>query len=260
MIQPVAYRKSLEGKSNAHLITFNDGRDYVVKYFQPEFENAIPNEWIAYCLARFLGLPIPFSQLVEIPQDFSYQVPQLSELARMSASKYQFASSYVPDCVNAHRVSTIPNILNHKSLAGIILFDYWLCNRDRTRKNILLREEYPSSYRLWIIDHSEVFGSFSWLPSDLEMLPTGILKSATHQLMARLIENECQFNEQLEIIQMIPTFLLEEIVFLIPDDWPFSKDQRKDIINTLVKRRNKTLPQLLYKFIKNIYRPLHTNF
>ena len=63
MIQPIAYRKKLEGKSNAHLITFNDGRDYVVKYFQPGFEKTLPNEWISYCLARYLGLPIPFARI-----------------------------------------------------------------------------------------------------------------------------------------------------------------------------------------------------
>ena len=30
--------------------------------------------------------------------------------------------------------------MNHHSLASIIVFDYWLYNGDRTRKNILLHE------------------------------------------------------------------------------------------------------------------------
>ena len=73
MIMPTVYQKKLEGKSNAHLITFSDGKDYVVKYFQPGFEKTLPNEWVAYCLARYLGLPIPYAQLVEIPHEFSSQ-------------------------------------------------------------------------------------------------------------------------------------------------------------------------------------------
>jgi hypothetical protein len=256
LIAPVTYLNRLEGKSCAHLITFDDGRDYVVKYFKPGFEKTLPNEWIAYCLARFLELPIPFAQLVEIPEDFSRQVP---ELAQMSYTQHQFASLYLPDCVNGHQVSSISHILNHQSLAGIILFDYWLCNRDRTRKNILLHEETPNTYRIWIIDHAEAFGSHSWLPAYLEMLPVGIIKSATHQLMARFIEDERNFAEQMEIIQTIPTLLLEQIMFMIPDDWSVSKDQKKAIVSTLVKRRNKILPQLLNKFVKNVYRPLHQN-
>lgn len=254
MIEPIAYQKPLEGKSNAHLIRFNDGRDYVVKSFKPEFEKALPNEWVAYCLARFLGLPIPFAKIVEIPQDFLNQVP---ELAVLSGTQHHFISLYEPNCYDGHQVPEVTQILNHQSLAGIILFDYWLCNRDRTRKNILLREEMPGSYRLWIIDHSEIFGSFNWVHPYLETIPIRSMKSATHQLMASFIDDERSFAEQLERIQTIPILLLEEIVSVIPDDWQISVDDRKDIVSTLVRRRKKVLPQLIHKFVKNVYRPLN---
>lgn len=255
MIEPVAYLKTLEGKSNAHLITFNDGRDYVVKYFQPGFEKTLPNEWISYCIARFLGLPIPYSQLVEIPQSFSSQVP---ELAQMSYTQFQFASLYVSDCINGHQISVVPDMINHQSLAGIILFDYWLYNTDRTRKNILLSMETPpNSYHLWIIDHAEIFGSYNWQQQDLDILPEEIMKSATHQLMALLIEDETYFDEQLKLIQTIPTLLLKEIVTLIPEDWMVSKEEKKAIINTLARRRKKSLPELIKRFVKKVYQPLH---
>ncbi|MBP0724644.1 hypothetical protein J5Y03_05515 [Bacillus sp. RG28] len=254
MIVPKAYLKKLEGKSNAHLITFNDGRDYVVKYLQPGFEKTLPNEWVSYCLARFLNLPIPFAQLVEIPSDFSSQVP---ELVQINTNKNQFASLFLPDCYNGHQISDINQISNHEILAGIILFDYWLCNKDRTRKNILLREEDETSYYLSIIDHAEIFGSYNWQLSDLEPLPEELTKSATHQLMALYINDEKYFKNQLDVIQKIPALLLEEIVELIPDDWNVSTDEKKGIVSTLLKRRKKVLPLLMNKFIKNVYRPLH---
>ena len=165
MIQPVAYKKTLVGKSNAHLITFDDGRDYAVKYFQMGFEKTLANEWVAYCLARYLGLPIPFAQLVEIPPEFTSAIP---ELAQMTHTKSQFASLYVPDCIDGHEVTAIPSISNRENLAGIILFDYWMCNRDRTRKNIILCDDTVNSYHLWIIDHAEVFASYNWEFEDLE--------------------------------------------------------------------------------------------
>ncbi|MED3692328.1 hypothetical protein P4534_26745 [Peribacillus butanolivorans] len=256
MIMPTVYQKKLEGKSNAHLITFSDGKDYVVKYFQTGFEKTLPNEWVAYCLARYLGLPIPYALLVEIPQEFSSKVP---ELAQMSHTNFQFASLYVPNCVDGHQVSNVSKIINHQSLASIILFDYWLCNRDRTRKNILLHEESLNSYQLWAIDHAEVFGSYNWLQPDLERLPVGILKSATHQKMALFIEDEKQFIEQLELIQTMPILLIEEIVALIPDDWGVSMEEKKGMVTTLLNRRKNILPKLMQKFIRNIYRPLHQN-
>lgn len=257
MIEPISYRKKMEGKSNAHLITFNDGRDYVVKYLQPGFEKSLANEWVAFCLGRYLGLPIPFALLVDIPREFSSQVPDVEHLTN---TKNQFASLYVSDCIDGHQVSAEPHIINHQSLAGIILFDYWLCNRDRTRKNILLQEKTPDFYHLWIIDHAEIFGSYNWLQSDLEKLPVDIMKSATHQLMARFIAEEKAFTEQLELIQKIPIFLIEEIVAMIPDDWMVSPTEKKAMVNKLLRRRDKILPELIGKFINKIYRPLHDNY
>jgi hypothetical protein len=254
MIKPIAYKKTLEGKSNAHLITFNDGRDYVVKYFQPGFEKTLANEWVSYCLARYLGLPIPFAQLVEIPKEFSSQYPELSQ---MTQTQYQFASLYVPDCFDGHQVTEVPTISNKEKLAGVILFDYWMCNRDRTRKNIILCDDKPNSYRLRIIDHAEVFASYNWTLQEIEALPITILKSATHQMMACFIKNEEEFNEELDIIQTLPIHLIEEIVALIPEDWQVTSEERKAIVSTLHTRRKRILKKLMERFIKRVYLPIH---
>lgn len=253
MIEPAVYRTLLPGKSNAHLITFDDGRDYVVKFLKPGFERMLVNEWLTYCLARFLQLPIPPAKLVSIPKDFCESVPQL---VNIPYTKHQFASVYIEDCGDGFN-DNIQYLVNHRSLAGIILLDYWLCNRDRTRKNILLKEEAPGSYFLWIIDHAEIFGSYGWLLPHLKTLPVGILKSATHVMMARFVNDEQQFSEQLAVIQTIPTLLLEEIMALVPEDWMLGTAEKKGIITTLVGRRQKSLPHLAHKFVKNVYRPLH---
>lgn len=256
MIQPIAYKKTLEGKSGAHLITFDDGRDYVVKYHQPGFEKALVNEWIAYCLGRYLGLPIPFAQIVQIPQEFSTQVPALTQ---MSHTQFQFASLYVPDCFDGHQVTSVPQISNHQTMAGIILFDYWLCNRDRTRKNIVLCEDSPGAYRLWIIDHAEVFNSFNWVQTDLENLPTHLMKSATHELMLRFIDDEQYFFKYLDIIQTMPIHLIEEIVTVIPDGWNISQEEKKAMVTALIVRRKKILKKIIERYIKKVYRPIHKN-
>jgi hypothetical protein len=254
MIEPIAYQKKLEGKSNAHLITFNDGKDYVVKFLQRGFEKTLANEWISYCLGRYLGLPIPFAQFVEIPHDFSLQNLELAELG---VTQYQFASLYIPNCLDGHQVPPIFQITNDQSLASIIIFDYWLCNGDRTRKNILLHETSEKAYQLWAIDHAEVFGTYNWLLSDLEKLPAGLIKSATHQMMARFIKDENTFDKQLELINTMPIFLIEEIVSTIPEDWMVSREEKKEIVHTLLNRRKKILPGTIQLFINKIYRPLH---
>ncbi|MFD1039860.1 HipA family kinase [Virgibacillus byunsanensis] len=251
MIKPVAYLKKLEGKSNAHLIRFNDNREYVVKYFQPGFEKSLCNEWIGYCLGRYIGLPIPYAKIVQIPQEFSSQIPELKE---MSTTQHQFASLYVSGCMDAHKVSSVPEIINYQSLASIIVFDYWLCNGDRTRKNILLCAEQESVYRLWAIDHAEILGGYNWVESELENLSLDLMKSATHQLMANFIKDEEDFRKQVEIIQTIPILLMEEIVTLIPDDWMVTKEEKKAIVTTLLKRRDKVLPRMMKLFLNKTYK------
>jgi hypothetical protein len=251
MIKPVSYVKKLEGKSNTHLIKFDDGHEYAVKYFIQGFEKSLPNEWVAYCLARYLQLPIPYAQMVEIPAEFSAQIPDFIE----SASCYQFASRYIPGCCNGHEVSQIRKIVNEHQLPSIILFDYWLSNRDRTKKNILLKEAGNEMYDLWIVDHSECFGSYNWTGEQVEDLPVKILKSATHRLMAQFVKDESDFYEAIKVIQMIPNFLIEEIISIIPEDWQVSMEEKKILSQYLIRRRKKMLPRSLKKFMEREYLP-----
>lgn len=253
LIKPTAYQRKMEGKSNAHLITFDDHRNYVVKYFRPGFEKTLPNEWISYCLGRYLGLPIPVAKIVQIPQDF---LSQISDLPPLDDDGNQFASLFLRNCLDGHQVADVKNITNHHSLASIILFDYWLGNTDRTRKNILFEEKGADSYHLWIIDHAEVFSTYNWEMTDLDSLPDRVMKSAAHQLLARFIQNEEEFHNALEIIQTIPILLIEEIVAMIPDDWNVTSEERKGIVTVLLKRRDKILPKLMGSFLKKVYRPL----
>ena len=109
-MEPIAYRKRLEGKSNAHLITFNDGNDYVVKYFQPGFEKSLPNEWISYCLGRFLGLPIPFAKIVEIPKNFSSLGPELAQMTDTSINSPPFTSRIARMDIKFQRSPKLPTI------------------------------------------------------------------------------------------------------------------------------------------------------
>jgi hypothetical protein len=147
--------------------------------------------------------------------------------------------------------------MNNSDLAKIIVFDYWLCNTDRTRKNVLLQEKIPGTHFLNVIDHADILGSLSWTINDLEHLPQTIMKSATHEMMAKFIQDEDDLIEQIKWIQAIPIQLLEEILSLIPHDWNLSYEEQQELIKSLIYRRQKILPMLVGKFIKRVYRPLH---
>jgi hypothetical protein len=253
MITPIQHVKRLENNTNnVHVLTFNDQMEYVVKFHLLHHRKALVNEWLAYCLAKYLQLPIPASKIVEIPRDAYLTIPELHDLPYV---KHHIALQYKMNRVNGHSASTVNEIVNNEQLAGIIALDYWLCNTDRTRKNILLKEISKNQYHLSIIDQAKCFGATSWTVSDLENLPEGILESSTHQMMARFITNEVKFKEQLEIIQAIPTLLIDEILSFIPECWMLTKEERKAIVKTLKHRKYKVLPNVLNEFVANVYLP-----
>jgi hypothetical protein len=253
-MKPSTYRKLFPSKTNnAHLITFDDGKDYVVKLYKEEESKALINEWFAYCIARYMELPVPPSYLVEMPEEFVASIPNNE---KFKYTTKQFASKYIENSVNGHEVNAI-DIINKEDLAKIIVFDYWLCNTDRTRKNVLLEEKTPGNYFLSVIDHAEICGSFNWTVNDLQQLPQTLMKSSTHEMMAKFIQEEDDFNKQIKLIQTIPTQLLEEILSFVPSDWDLSSDEQSELIKALVYRRDKILPMIIREFIKQVYHPIH---
>lgn len=247
------YQQRLPGKSNAHLLTLPDGKSSVVKFLQEGFEKSLANEWIGYCIGRYLGAPLPFSQIISLPEDFTRQIHHPEPLL---SAQHQFATTFIPDSRNLHEITDSKSITNPETVVMIILLDYWLVNHDRTRKNILLQETEPGAYRIWAIDHAEIFSSPSWTLNEMNHPHQGLIKSATHQFLCRFIDKEERFYEGLEIIQTMPVLLLEEIVAHVPDDWLLTKEERKAITAFLVHRRKKSLPKLIERFIKKIYYPI----
>lgn len=246
-MMPVQYIRFYPGKSsNAHLILFDNGKQYIVKFLKQGQEKILMNEWLGYSIARYMDLPIPPSRIVEIPAAFLNEIDQKENLIYTSK---QFATLYIDDCKNGHELEN-PHVINTKQLAGILILDYWLFNTDRTRKNILFKEISPETYHLYIIDHADIFGSFAWNKEDLEFISKQILKSATHEMIANFIKDKNDLIEQLKVIQEIPVFLLKEILDFPPEDWGISSDEKDAILTFLINRRDYILPDLIKKVIK----------
>ncbi|WP_138416113.1 HipA family kinase [Aquibacillus sediminis] len=254
-MKAVKYKKLYQSKTeNAHQIKFDDEKKYVVKMHKRGAERTLVNEWIGYHLARYMRLPVPEVKLVEIPQDFTQQVPEFGN--DIISTKKQLATPFIENSGNAHKVNA-EKIVNKDTLAGIIVLDYWLANVDRTRKNVFFEEVEAGKYKLWAIDFGDSFGSFNWTEDDLDHLPETVMPSATHRLLATFIKNEQEFTRQLDIINAIPALLLEEIMGLIPDDWGLTNQEGNKLIKTLLDRREKVLPQVIDQFVEQVYQPIH---
>ncbi|MCA1029730.1 hypothetical protein LCL95_01635 [Bacillus timonensis] len=255
-MKPVKYIRVFEGKSNnAHLIEFDNGKQYIVKFLKENQKRVLINEWIGYCIARYMQLPVPPSRIVEIPHSF---LKEMNHTDNIIYTPQQFASLYIPDCKNGHEL-TNPNVVNTENLAGIILLDYWLHNTDRTRKNILYKEIAPNEQQLFIIDQADLFGSSNWTTQDLLTLSQRLLKSYTHELLSGFIEEEEQFYRNIQVIKAIPSLLLKEILDFAPVEWGLTAEEKENLLHILEFRRESVLTGNIKKFIREKYLPFKNN-
>ncbi|NDI36051.1 HipA family kinase [Chengkuizengella sediminis] len=253
---PISYQRPLKSKSNhKHLVSFDNNQNYAVNFLHAGEEKSLMNEWIAYCIAKYMEIPVPEVQIIEIPTLFLDEIPNLIPYKQHYLSKNQSAILYLDESISLNEVEA-GLISNVDDLVKMVVFDYWLCNTNRTHHNVLLQNKTPGVYQCWIMDHSEIFSSLSWTADDLKNLPETVLNIAAHETLASFIPNEKEFLEQIEVIQTIPTLLLEEILSMIPEEWKMSKVEQKNVIKALNYRRHKVIPRVINQFINEIYSPL----
>ena len=147
--------RSDQGITRPFLCRGDNGLQYYVKG-NAAGKKALIAEWIAGNLGKKLGLPIPDFQLVKVP----------TELIRLSArddatalgAGVGFGSQRVEsvDELSYLFINQIPGELRAK----ILLFDWWICNGDRTltadggNPNLLWLHR---TQRLYVIDQNVAF-------------------------------------------------------------------------------------------------------
>jgi len=237
-IKPVlSIQKMQKGHSKPHLIRFNDGNDYVVKFKNnPTGTRMLVNEYVAGKLAKLVNLPVTPFRTVYIPRKFIEANPSLSEFGFRSGN--QFASLFISDS------SYLPkeldpayplHITNIEQLAGVIAFDYWLGNVDRNRKNLLLKPMPDAGLQFYLIDHGHCFIDSKWTVETLKTIPdmSNSWRKA-HRHYISLLQGDTGITEYINRIIDIPRKALEKIVHSIPVDWDVSDFEREALIKFLI--------------------------
>lgn len=140
---PVKFIQTLEG-GTAHVILFSDGQKYVVKWngTEPKRRKEVVNEYIVSKLAELLLLPIIPFELVYIPEAFIKNTPQLKSKKHHFDPGYHYGCLFIENCVVFEKVRKAPplkeNVQNYDMLAGIMVFDQWVNNSDRSTMNVIL--------------------------------------------------------------------------------------------------------------------------
>lgn len=242
-IKPVhTIQKMQKGHSRPHLIRFNDGNDYVVKFKNnPTGTRMLVNEYVAGKLAMLLNLPVVPFRTVYITRKFIEANASLFQSGFRSG--YQFASLFIKDSTYLPKEfdSNQPiNITNREQLSGVIAFDYWLGNIDRNRKNLLLKSIPGIGYEFYMIDHGHCFMDSMWTVETLKAMPDmsdSWRKAHRHYIF--LLQGDGGIAAYIKRIIEVPRKVLESVVRSIPADWDVSEIEREALIEFLVESQNR---------------------
>ena len=237
MAQPVpidvVYGLVGTGYSRAHNVLAN-GIEYVAKgpSWVRQFRHLAANELVAAGLAVFMGLPMP---------DFRI----LSQAKKLFFGSVQLAPSEYHPAIDDYFFDLCEN----KDVAyELVVFDAWICNKDRHSDNLWVRCSGDSArtkrctattHSLLLIDHDG-----GLLPDDREasffsncLIGTRINEYVHLPQLKKEIVDPTRLGQAISVAESVSDGSIEVIVRSVPDQWLPPSDH-DSWIAFLIERRN----------------------
>jgi hypothetical protein len=222
VVHAVQFIRKMRGGSQPALIRCNDGKLYVVKFFNnPQGPNVLANEVLGNVLLNALNLPSPRWKTVFISRRFIEKNTGIFFETRSGytaiESGLHFGSEFLGDEKTGHVYEWLPNafcsrVANSKDFMGIRIFDVWTNHCDH-RQSLYTTGDGNTSFLAVFIDNGHLFGGPEWgrksrqgesLRLDKRFHSNGWSAEVAESWIARF-ETECS-SSLFNIIQQIPRF------------------------------------------------------
>ena len=241
----VEHIRRMRGGAQPHLMRCSDGGHYVVKFLDnPQHPRVLANEWLGARLAAALGLPVPETAVVEVPE---YLINHSTDLVidmgrnrKKVRAGLQFGSRYPGDPTEMPAYDFLPDerlaeVENLSDFLGMLVFDKWTCNTDG-RQAVFYRPQGCLCYRALMIDQGFCFNAGEW---DFPDAPLRGLYGHTRVYQAVIgMESFEPWLEQLE--DRIDDRIFDGIASDLPAEWyEFDKDGVYRLIEKLWARRRR---------------------
>ncbi len=252
------------GVSESALIECDNGKTYIVKFndVRPDYlyPKTLPNEYLAYRLAKSLVLPVPDCELIWVPRSFIEKNPQLRQ-RRKSTSPVRSAGIHF-GCLEIKNSYTLDHVMiqglmrslrlfskirNRQEMVGTIVFDTWTLNGDRVanKGNTLLRRVGEAKFDYYQIDHGHCFTGADWTHSQLGLVSgAGNVLPGYQGLHSQAIRRGC-FEEYLTRMESVDDIQISSAISIVPSAWKLN-DLDKSTLKTFLLARAPLVRSLLY--------------
>lgn len=171
-VTAVEHLRKLRGGSQPHLLVASDGACYVTKFANnPQHIRVLANEMFAGQLAHRLGLPVAISEVIDVPEWFIRETPELCievghGIFPCSAGR-QLASRYVSDSARGPVYDYLPDqefarVTNLGDFPRVLVLDKWAVNCDGRQAVFTPDRSANDSYSATFVDHGFCFNAGEW--------------------------------------------------------------------------------------------------
>jgi len=171
VLHAVQFVRKMRGGSQPALIRCNDGKLYIVKFFNnPQGPNVLANEVLGNELLNVLNLPTPQWKMVFISRSFIKKNIEMTFETALGHSSIEsglhFGSEFLGDEKTGCVYEWLPNalcgrVINSKDLLGMHVFDVWTNHCDH-RQSLYTTGDGNASFRAVFIDNGHLFGGPEW--------------------------------------------------------------------------------------------------
>lgn len=218
-----------KGASEARHVTAENGQDYIAKgpAICPTAPRVAPNELISVQLASILGLPVLDSCLLRWGEDLAFGSAWMNDGTWTDAISEEILSQ----CVNAFRLS------------GMVAFDVWVANLDRSHRNIVTRTQgrrvagKPPSRTLILNDHSHSILAPHLDVTDIPQIDAYPLERFVPlELVRTSLTSASDLSRAIAAVEGVDESLIHAAIEAVPGQWLDAP--RKGILEQwLVRRR-----------------------
>jgi HipA-like protein len=170
--------RRMRGGAQSHLMRAKDGHFYVVKFQNnPQHLKVLANEFLATRLAEDVGLPVPPTEIIEVPEWVIANTPELRiEIAGHSVPcqpGLQFGARYICDPMEDQAFDYLPEsmfdrVKNRETFAGMLAVDKWLGNANG-RQAVFWKKAGDRKYKVAFVDQGYCFNAGEWTFPDLAL-------------------------------------------------------------------------------------------
>lgn len=217
----------------------DDKEKYIVKFLNEK--KAFANEFVCNKIANEIGLTTTPSFPVTIEQKEVEIINKRKEREKeklISEGKY-FFSKYVenPYTLNqqAHNSLQSTAIKNLDQVPGMIVFDIFVDNSDRSHNNALIHpiDSESAIFEYVLIDHGHCISGPNWTADSLKNIQYKI-KSIPWK--ATEIKSESVFSPYISALKKLDGSFCEKIISEIPSEWKNNSNDFKALIGFLASR------------------------